>query len=515
MVRSLVFWMCVSIAVTGHAATVVPVSDAHVVDEADAIVVGVVVSEETVMGCEPLSICTRYRVVVERGLKGGVERDALISVRIPGGQINKDGVLSAMRVSAAPIMKRGDRVLLMLEQGDRDYTLRHYGLDAFLAVPSAEGELAVSMLGEAEMLGAHPFAANRARRFDAFVDAIARNELGDRSYWVRAHVPPHLTERNFQQCPDLPLVVSHEWRLSGTVDGFSVDDFVTLTIDALNAWNDEVPSLAVPFVGSTTATWNNLNDDISVITQDPQSFLPTFSPTTGGIVAAATRVSTCRPSQGFREIHDGFVIIANGAGPWLSSGVQGLTNVGGLTMTHEFGHTLGAGHSCGDSVTPACSTSSYLNAATMRAFLQTDGRGTALGQWDRDFLDSRFANNTGATSCQPSSTVLCLNGGRFQAEVSWRDFTNNTGDATARDLADVDDSGLFWFFDPNNIEMLIKVLDGCAINGHYWVFAAATTNVEYTIRVTDTSIGTVRTYTNTLGNASPAFTENMAFATCP
>ncbi|MEE8522333.1 MAG: hypothetical protein V3T72_00245, partial [Thermoanaerobaculia bacterium] len=77
------------------------------------------------------------------------------------------------------------------------------------------------------------------------------------------------------------------------------------------------------------------------------------------------------------------------------------------------------------------------------------------------------------------------------------------------------DSGLFWFFDPDNWEMMIKVLDGCGFNDHFWVFASATTNVEYTLRVTDTQTGVMKEYFNPLGNAAPAITDTGAFATCP
>ncbi len=63
--------------------------------------------------------------------------------------------------------------------------------------------------------------------------------------------------------------------------------------------------------------------------------------------------------------------------------------------------------------------------------------------------------------------------------------------------------------------MLIKVLDGCDITNHFWVFFAATTNVEYTVHVTDTDTGAVQQYFNPLGVAPPAITDTMAFATCP
>ena len=78
-----------------------------------------------------------------------------------------------------------------------------------------------------------------------------------------------------------------------------------------------------------------------------------------------------------------------------------------------------------------------------------------------------------------------------------------------------DTSGLFWFFDADNWEVLVKVLDGCAINQRFWVFAAATTNVEYTLRVTDIESGALSEYFNPLGRAADAITDTSAFATCP
>ena len=81
---------------------------------------------------------------------------------------------------------------------------------------------------------------------------------------------------------------------------------------------------------------------------------------------------------------------------------------------------------------------------------------------------------TKIADCQPDATRLCLNQGRFQVEVDWRDFQDRTGSGEI--AHDSDDSGLLFFFDPDNWEMLVKVLDGCDFNGNYWVFAAATTN---------------------------------------
>ncbi len=99
-------------------------------------------------------------------------------------------------------------------------------------------------------------------------------------------------------------------------------------------------------------------------------------------------------------------------------------------------------------------------------------------------------------SCAPDSSRLCLAGGRFAVEATWRDFQGRTGVGQAVELSG--DTGYFWFFDPANVETVIKVLDGTPINGHHWVFYGALSNVEYTLTVTDTATGTVRTYHNPL-----------------
>ncbi len=136
----------------------------------------------------------------------------------------------------------------------------------------------------------------------------------------------------------------------------------------------------------------------------------------------------------------------------------------------------------------------------------------------REQLAGRGGTGRGGTgrggSCVPSDTALCLNDGRFQVEVDWLKFDGEEG--MGQDVGfGSDDSGLLWFFFPENWEMLVKVLDGCAFNGHYWVFSAAVTNVEYTLKVTDTANGMEMSYTNPLGTSADAVTDIEAFATCP
>lgn len=121
--------------------------------------------------------------------------------------------------------------------------------------------------------------------------------------------------------------------------------------------------------------------------------------------------------------------------------------------------------------------------------------------------------NSGELSCAPGDHDLCLRGDRFRARITWTDYAGRTGSGWAVPYAT--ESGMFWFFDRDNIEFVVKVIDGCGLNDRYWVYAAATTDVAYTLTVTDTAQDRTKTYTNLLGTASPAITDSAAFATCP
>jgi hypothetical protein len=77
------------------------------------------------------------------------------------------------------------------------------------------------------------------------------------------------------------------------------------------------------------------------------------------------------------------------------------------------------------------------------------------------------------------------------------------------------DTGYLWFFSSANVEVVIKVIDGCGSNGHYWVFAGGLTNVAATITVTDTETGMAKTYTNLQNTAFLPIQDTSAFDTCP
>ena len=88
----------------------------------------------------------------------------------------------------------------------------------------------------------------------------------------------------------------------------------------------------------------------------------------------------------------------------------------------------------------------------------------------------------------PDVPTLTQWDGRFRVLVEFTDpTTGGVRPAHASPLSQ--QSGGFWFYDPRNLEVLVKVLDGRPLNGHIWVFAASLTTLRYTLTVIDTAGG--------------------------
>ena len=116
-------------------------------------------------------------------------------------------------------------------------------------------------------------------------------------------------------------------------------------------------------------------------------------------------------------------------------------------------------------------------------------------------------------TCVPDATTLCLNDGRFRVTVSWRTPMGVQGLGTAVPITT--DAGWFWFFQPTNPELFIKVLDACSNWGHFWVFAGGLTDVETRLVVVDTENGVTKVYEKPLGVGFEPIRDTRAFATCP
>ncbi|MCY3969488.1 MAG: hypothetical protein OXG74_06120 [Acidobacteria bacterium] len=134
-------------------------------------------------------------------------------------------------------------------------------------------------------------------------------------------------------------------------------------------------------------------------------------------------------------------------------------------------------------------------------------RSAELPAWA--FRPGQVALPQEAGACEADDRTLCLEGGRFAVRARW-ETADRSGDA--RGLPRTRDTGLYWFFGSNNLEMMIKVLDGCAINGHRWVFAGGLTDVGVTMTVTDSETGEVRTWENPAGTLFEPIQDVKAFS---
>jgi photosystem II stability/assembly factor-like uncharacterized protein len=113
--------------------------------------------------------------------------------------------------------------------------------------------------------------------------------------------------------------------------------------------------------------------------------------------------------------------------------------------------------------------------------------------------------------CRADATTLCLNRGRFEVKAHW---TAPTGTGEAQAVPLTSDTGYFWFFDPANVEAVVKVIDACGLNRTFWTFAGGLTNLQTVLTLRDTLTGDVKTYTNPQGTAFQPIQDVDAFPTC-
>lgn len=211
----------------------------------------------------------------------------------------------------------------------------------------------------------------------------------------------------------------------------------------------------------------------------------------------------------------------DGGGSWTAStvGVPGISFVRALAINPLMPTTLYAGlegggvfrsRNGGETWTPLNDGLTNRNVMALaidpsnpaRLYAGTNGSGVF------EYLDASAPG-----LCAPSPTTLCLNGGRFAVTTRWATRDGQTGSGQAVALTGI--TGYFTFFDAANVEMMVKVLNGCGTNSHYWTFAGGLTDVEVVLTVTDGQNGAVRTYTNPLGNPFHPIQDTGAFATCP
>ena len=119
-----------------------------------------------------------------------------------------------------------------------------------------------------------------------------------------------------------------------------------------------------------------------------------------------------------------------------------------------------------------------------------------------------------AGPCTPDGQSLCLGGSRFRVTAFW----SSNGDSGAGHPVGVSTkSGYFWFSQPDNIEVFVKVLANCPASGggYYAVYVNGLTHEGVTVLVTDTQTGNTHQYENPPGSRFQLSYDAGTFRQCP
>ncbi|MXX68287.1 MAG: hypothetical protein F4Y74_04925 [Gemmatimonadales bacterium] len=117
----------------------------------------------------------------------------------------------------------------------------------------------------------------------------------------------------------------------------------------------------------------------------------------------------------------------------------------------------------------------------------------------------------GYSACRPTVAPLTLEGG-VKVSLCYQAPNGAMDDASA--VYRSDNSGLLYFFEPDNAEVFVKVLDGCGINQHRWVYVAPLTDVAFNMYINDGRNPTW-TYFNKAGDQGEIRANLTAFPCAP
>jgi len=496
----------------GAATTIIPFTDGELVDRAPVIVQGVV--EGPVDNFSDVGV-TRWLVGVEGVLKGTV-LDGAIVVTVPGGLTAAGEVVF---VPGSPKFQPGDHVLLFLEPSMEDeWKLFQFVQGAFVA-RSAGGRVAavreysdVATLGAESTEESQPGKLRDFRLFGFWIASRVEGSWTAPSYTFRADAQEvqALTDE-YTLLPDFFCNTglrtrwfefdskgSVRWKNSGTfqwLPSTGADEFFA----AQAAWNAEPTTpVNLKYDGSATATKGafGLDGKTTIMFNDPFSELDDIDQSLckGTLAVGVPKSRSCTKGtfngEKFVRLEEADIVINNGL-ECVFQGNPRASEAAEELFAHELGHTLGIGHSS----TNEFESNSALKDALMYYTLHGDGRGARLTSQDVAALQALYKKGAAGTPGCPANT-LCLLNKRFQVTVSWSNqFDGSSG--VGGPLRSTDLSGFFYFTDPSNIELMVKVLD---FGNEIKIFYSQLTNLRFTMTVLDTYSGRSKTYSNTPGD---------------
>ncbi|HEV7238232.1 MAG TPA: PKD domain-containing protein [Thermoanaerobaculia bacterium] len=419
-----------------RATTIVLPTDEQLIDKSPVIVSG------TVLSTMPVDrggmIWTDTRVAVTRAIKG--QSEATITIHELGG-IQGDRIT---KIFGSPEFREGERVLLFLEPAPRGgYRVMDLFVGKFGEGKALNGRRVwlrddsheeVALL-DADLRPANPTNIQRdAAGFETFVTERLAGRAAKKTYGIVNPVLQSedgsgriksdftlISEPNIYRWFHFDQNQTVPWHHVGTQPGYSGNGVSELQT-AMAVWTGySEAKIRYTYAGALSGGGNPnevyFNDPLNAIAG-------TWNPNTGGTVglggyngtgASGTFTATFQADlshtagvkQAF-EITSALLTIQNGVSPSASISSATLAEI----IAHEFGHTLGFGHSAS-------------NVALM--FASVTGLGPSLRDDDRLAARWLYPNGGGTTTptapAAPSNLTATPSGSN--ADLTWTDNANN------------------------------------------------------------------------------------------
>ena len=121
------------------------------------------------------------------------------------------------------------------------------------------------------------------------------------------------------------------------------------------------------------------------------------------------------------------------------------------------------------------------------------------------------------TDCVPEAPVVTFDHG-YTVSMCIEYLDKGVGPIVTADALDYGleskESAVLYFFDPDNAEVLIKVLDGCENYEHRWVFVAPVTTLAFNLYVDETATGERWMHRNPKGNQTATTKSDLMAFPC-
>ena len=129
--------------------------------------------------------------------------------------------------------------------------------------------------------------------------------------------------------------------------------------------------------------------------------------------------------------------------------------------------------------------------------------------WFTETGSNKIGRVDPAAACLPDAHALCL--GIFRITAAW-EGSGQSGTGNAASITP--NAGAFWFFNPSDIEVVVKILDACRSTGKFDVYVNGLTHLGVTVTVTNVRTGAAKSYANPDGAPFSLIFDGSTFA-CP